>query len=160
MGRQSRRRTAAGPGRSRTGEFTRTVDNAERDAHAARLRAGNLSFREIAEQLGYLDESGARRAVQRALAAVPVDAVEELRALENARLDHLLEKLAAGIDKGDVASIETARKISESRRKLYSADGPIEVNITQTTQQDLAIQDLISTAKARATAEKAQIAGD
>lgn len=85
---------------------------------------------------------------------------EEIRSTSHARLLQLLKALEAGVRAGDPAAIKEARMIDESIRKMYGADGPLEVNVTQTTQQDLAIQDMISAAKARAAAEKAKIAGD
>lgn len=159
MGKQ-RARSGTGTGRSPRGKFERTIENVERDAHAARLRAANMSWRQIADVLDYADESSARRAAQRALDAVPVEAAEQLRAVENARLDYLLEKLAPGIDGGDVPSIESARKISESRRRLYGLDGPIQINMTETSQADLAMQDMLNEAKMKAATERAKVAGD
>lgn len=160
MGKPRKPTATAGPGHSRTGSFVRTIENAEQDTQAARLRATGMSHAQIARVLGYADESGARRAVQRALAAVPVEAVEELRTLEAARLDHLLERLAGGIDAGDVPAIESARKISESRRRLFGLDGPIQINMTETTQADLAMQDMLNEARAKAAAERAKASGD
>lgn len=81
------------PGRGKDGKFLRTVDNATKDALAARLRATGAGYKVIAARLGYANESGAYKAVQRALAAVPVEDVAELRALECERLDALTEKL-------------------------------------------------------------------
>lgn len=42
--------------------------------------------------------------------------------LELARLDAMLVKLQSGIEDGDIQSIDQARKISESRRKLMGLD--------------------------------------
>jgi hypothetical protein len=67
----------------------RTLEGAERDAEAARLRSRGLSLRQVADALGYSNESGAYKAVQRALAAVPVEAVEELRRLQLEQLNYL-----------------------------------------------------------------------
>jgi len=85
---------------------------------------------------------------------------EDVRSTSHARLLRLLKALEPGINANDPGAIKEARMIDESIRKMYGADGPLEVNLTQTTQQDLAIQDMISAAKARAATEKAQITGD
>jgi hypothetical protein len=77
------------PGRGKDGRYTRTLEGAERDAEAARLRSRGQSLRQISEHLGYSNESGAYKAVQRALAAVPVEAAEELRRLQLEQLNHL-----------------------------------------------------------------------
>jgi hypothetical protein len=76
-------------GRGQGGKFTRTAQTAENDARAVRLRAQGASYSSIAKALGYHDESGAYKAVQRALAAIPAPEVEELRALQGEELDAL-----------------------------------------------------------------------
>lgn len=81
------------PGRGKNGQFIRDLDTATKDALAARLRATGAGYKAIAAKLGYSNESGAYKAVQRALAAVPVEGVTELRGVEAARLDMLTEKL-------------------------------------------------------------------
>jgi hypothetical protein len=75
--------------RTTNGRFVRSIDTAERDAQAAHLRSEGKSLDQIASILGYADRSGAKRAVDRAFAAVPVAAVEELRTTESAKLDRL-----------------------------------------------------------------------
>ena len=77
------------PGRGKTGRFARTLEGAQRDAESARLRSRGLSLRQVAEQLGYAGPSGAYKAVQRALAAVPVEAAEEMRRMQLEQLNSL-----------------------------------------------------------------------
>lgn len=74
------------------GRFTRTLEGAERDAEAARLKSRGLSYSQIARNLGYADHAGAYKAVQRALAAVPTESVDELRAVQRAQIDALTAK--------------------------------------------------------------------
>jgi hypothetical protein len=135
------------PGRGKNGQFTRSVDTVERDSLAARLRARGTSYRVIAEKLRYSNESGAYKAVQRALAAVPVEDVGELRALESARLDELAERLwgvlnvkypheVAGrmvVDQDDkpigdpaivIAAVDRLMRISQQRAKLLGLNVP------------------------------------
>ncbi|TDC63894.1 hypothetical protein E1258_09620 [Micromonospora sp. KC207] len=76
--------------RSPSGRYVRTLDAAERDAEACRLRARGLSYREIAEQLRYADAAGAHRAVQKVLRDTVQEPADELRHLEVVRLDALL----------------------------------------------------------------------
>ena len=75
--------------RGRNGRYARSLPVAQRDAEAAQLRTCGTSYREIAEPLGYASKGAAHDGVGRALAAVPADAVEQLRVLERARLDRL-----------------------------------------------------------------------
>jgi hypothetical protein len=62
-------------------------------------------------------------------------------------------------DRKILAAIDRLVKISESRRKLLGVDAPIRthVEVTETTQQDLEIQELIREAQARAAAAKSKI---
>lgn len=71
------------------GRFTRTLEGAERDAEAARLKSRGLSYSQIARNLGYADHAGAYKAVQRALAAVPAESVDELRRIQSEQIDAL-----------------------------------------------------------------------
>jgi len=71
------------------GRFTRTLEGAERDTEAARLKSRGLSYSQIARNLGYETESGAYKAVQRALAAVPAESVDELRRIQSEQIDAL-----------------------------------------------------------------------
>ena len=80
------------PGTPRRKQRQRTIDDAEHDAEAARLRAIGKTFPEIAAIQGCTKSTAFER-VRRAIAAVPVEAVEELRAVENARLDAITAKL-------------------------------------------------------------------
>lgn len=82
----------ANPDHDKSGRFTRTIEGAERDAEAARLKSRGLTYGQIARNLDYADASGAYRAVQRALAAVPAESVDELRAVQRAQIDALTAK--------------------------------------------------------------------
>ena len=66
----------------------KTIEDAERDAEAARLRSRGATYPEIARTQGCALSTAYER-VKRAIAAVPFEAVAELRALENERLDDL-----------------------------------------------------------------------
>ncbi|MFB4312914.1 hypothetical protein [Actinomadura sp. 21ATH] len=84
--------------RGGNGRFTRSIETAERDAEAARLRARGLSYPRIAEQLGYADHTGAYYAVQRALKAAVQEPAEEVRQLERERLDYLWQQALAVLE--------------------------------------------------------------
>lgn len=79
------------PNQPRTGrgKFTRSIDTAQRDADAARLRARGLTYEQIANELGYADRKNAYNAVERALRATVEEPAAEVRKLELERLDHL-----------------------------------------------------------------------
>jgi hypothetical protein len=138
--------------RDGNGRFIRSIESAELDAQAARLRSQRLSYRQIARELGWADPTSARDAVLRALAEVPREAGEELRAHELAHLDWLaLEAQAvlsrthfaynnAGVivhdgealhDDGPVlAAIRLLDQLSASRRKLLGLDAEQKVSVS------------------------------
>lgn len=156
----------ASPSRGKNGQFIRSLDTATKDTLAARLRTSGMSYREIAAKLDYADESGAHRAVARALAAVPVEAVNELRAIECARLDELTARLwdvlntryplltagveLVGSDGRPVADpapilavVDRLLRISERRAKLLGLDAPVRVQHPTLYQLDAWIAELI-----------------
>lgn len=133
--------------RNRQGRYVVRAGTAERDAKACRLRVQGVSYEQIAEALGFRDRSGARRAVQRALAAVVREDATELIALEEQRLDDLTRhlqrvittrhylatasgKLATHPETGElvpddgpvIAAARELRQVSESRRRLLGLD--------------------------------------
>lgn len=126
--------------------FTRTIDTAERDGQAARLRAEGLTYDEIAKRLRYADKSGAKRSVDRAMLAAVKDAGDAARQLELTRLDLLWRKAYAQLDAQHLVvndgrvvlwqgqaltdpmpllhAIDRLLKISERRAKLLGLDAP------------------------------------
>lgn len=149
-------------GRGRDGKFSRSAEMAEVDARAAGLRARGMSYAAIGRALGYQNESGARKAVARALTAVVEPAVEELRALAGEELDQLQReawKIIATphlrvsnsgrvavhpqtneplLDTAPaVAAINALVRISDRRSKLFGLDAPVraQVDIALTGQQ-------------------------
>ncbi|MGV9579740.1 hypothetical protein ACWDRZ_24110 [Streptomyces sp. NPDC003509] len=81
--------------RGGNGQYFRTLSDAQRDAEAARLRARGLTYQQIADELGWTSRGDAHHAVQRALEATVKEAGDEVRAIELARLDDELVRLAA-----------------------------------------------------------------
>jgi hypothetical protein len=134
---------------------------AEQDARAAHLRAEGRTYRAIAEEVG-CSVGTAYTAVARAIAAVPVEAVGELRQIECARLDAVIARLwdvvhadhpyisqgriFEGIqDAGPVISaLGGIVRASESKRKLLGLDAPSRQVVTVITEDavDAAIRQL------------------
>lgn len=133
------------------GKFLYTVESAERDAHAARLRAKGWQFDRIATELGFASKAEAYRACQRVLKETVQEAGEELRQMERERLDRLseaawevLERQHVTVSNGRIISlngeplpddgpvlgaIDRLLRISESRRKLEGLDAPSRVSV-------------------------------
>lgn len=89
----------------------------------------------------------------------PVWSGEQVRQVEDDRLRRLLLALSEGIEGGEVPAISEARKISESRRKLYGADGPITVNHNHADVSaiDAAYLDLVAEMDAANAAREAAL---
>lgn len=140
-----------GPTHGPNGDFIATVETAERDAEAARLRSRGLSYRAIAAQQG-VDVHTAHDRVHRALAAIRAEGAAEARTLELERLDlaqaavmQALEAKHFTVNQGRViylgedpmpdygpvlAAVDRLVKISESRRKLLGLDAEQKVSVS------------------------------
>ena len=138
--------------RGRTGSASeRIITTVEQDTRAAHLRARGRTYPQIAAELGCAP-STAYKAVQRALASVPVEAVGELRRVECDRLDAVIAKLWDVVaaehpfisngrrfddvqDAGPVISaLAGIVRASESKRKLLGLDAPARQMVTVVTE--------------------------
>lgn len=125
----------------------RSIYGVEWDTQCARLRAEGLTYPQIAAKQN-CSVSTAYTGVQRALAAVPVEAVTALRQIECDRLDQIIAKLwdIVGsrhpvvyqgkairnlIDHGPaIQALAQIRLTAESKRKLLGLDAPTKQTIT------------------------------
>lgn len=165
----------------KTGRYVVTLASAERDAHIANLIAEGWSHRDIAAELG-IHRSTVAEAHRRAIRAVLQDPGEKLLALHMARLEFMFSKLAEMAeddyitvshgkivrdDDGNpvpdigpkIAAYREARASLESFRRLVGLDQPtkIQAQVTETTQQDIELAELIRETEARNAAEEARI---
>lgn len=79
------------PGRKRpaqggNGKFVASVETAERDAQACRLRSQGWTYEDIARELGYANSGCAYTGTQRAMLAIVQEPAEELLAIHLDRL--------------------------------------------------------------------------
>ena len=126
--------------------FVRTLETAERDAEAARLRGRGLSFAEIGKQLG-MSRQSATVAVKRALADVVGEVAGEVRDIELGRLDTLhLVRDADGRPLEDsmprLAAIDRIVKVMERRVRLLGLDAPVKQDVRVTDVLDEQIRQL------------------
>lgn len=98
------------------------IEAEERQAAAVNLRKCGVTFEEIARQVGYASASGAYEAVKSAMAKTLREPADDLRQLELARLDTMLEAISENILAGDLDAIATALRISERRSRLLGLD--------------------------------------
>lgn len=100
----------------------REISKVERDTVAAKLREDGHSWIEIARKLGYASPGHACQAVKKLLDRIPVEAIADLRATENARLEAM--RLSA-------IGILRNRHIAYSNGRLvYEIKGGVEVPVT------------------------------
>ncbi len=78
--------------RNRRGMFVENPGTVERERQAVEMRTRGMTYREIGEALG-VNPASAHRMVSRALARVPAEAVNDLRALNLFRLEELWRRL-------------------------------------------------------------------
>ena len=114
--------------------FIRTEEQAILDTEALRLRSRGMTYQKIADSLGVTKATAYNR-VQRALAAIPAEAVDEYRRLETERLDSLLEMaLEKALDpnnKSSLFAVDRTLAIMDRRAKLLGLDSPVKtVNVT------------------------------
>ncbi|MHA3021138.1 hypothetical protein ACXPWS_12855 [Mycobacterium sp. BMJ-28] len=103
------------------------ADERRRAALALELRTCGMTYGAVAAQLGYADESGARKAVDRLLSRIEHGGVTELRQLEGQRLDAMQRAVWAQACGGDLDAIKAALAIMGRRAKLYGLDAPQRV---------------------------------
>jgi hypothetical protein len=111
-----------------------------------------------------LPKSTVQDRIDAAIAELVTPLAEEARRLDLERLDVWLAKLNEQIDRGyQVArSIEVAARILERRAKLLGIDAPekIEATITEITQEDVALAELVAEAQMQAANAEARIRGE
>jgi predicted transcriptional regulator len=107
----------------------RTEEQAILDTEALRLRSSGMTYQKIADQLGVTKQTAYNR-VQRALAAIPYEAVEEYRRIEGGRLDAMLEvALNSVLVDGKVHNIERVIMIMDRRAKMLGLDSPVKMEL-------------------------------
>ena len=134
------------------------AQTAERDAEVWKLYIQGLTLRQIGQRLG-IHHTTALDIINRGVAEVRDPLIHEVRRVADERWHLLWSKLQPAVEAGDVAAIEVGRKLLESWRKMYGIDGPISIQITETSNADDTVQRLIAEAEAVIAAEEAKING-
>jgi hypothetical protein len=120
--------------RNAQGEFETTIDDMNDAAEAARLRSMAMSYRQIAAAQN-VTVATAHRRVKAALAAVPVEAVNELRRIHGEALDSSMRSLlllaqdTLGSRTERIAAYRELRQHQESYRRLFGEDAPQVVRV-------------------------------
>lgn len=103
----------------------------KRQREALAYREAGLSYAEIATELGYANEGGAYKAVQRGLQRALQEPAAHVRALSLSRLDRMLRAIWRAVIGGDLFAIDRALKIEERRAKLLGLDKADMVDIEE-----------------------------
>jgi hypothetical protein len=106
-----------------------------------------MSYQAIADQMGVTKATAYNRC-QRALAAIPAEAVDEFRRLEGQRLDLLLEKAmekALSEEKSSMFAIDRVLAIMDRRAKLMGLDAPVRTEVITLDYIQAEIQRLEAT---------------
>ncbi len=90
---------------------------AEKRALAVRLRAQGMPYDQIAAACGWASKATAWRSVQRALADLPREGAEDLRALELETLATLQRAVWPNARKGDPKAVVSVLRILRERRR-------------------------------------------
>jgi hypothetical protein len=83
--------------------FRRTQASAARDMRAAELHGQGWTYERISAELGMAGRGKAYEAVQRAFASIPIEGAEEAKRQDLERLDRLIEKNWAALERQHVA---------------------------------------------------------
>lgn len=95
--------------RDNAGKFIRTLESAERDARACEMKSRGASYQQISDSLGYGGRRNAYRAVQSALAEIPMESAEELRRIQLQQLDQLTVEALAVLEAGQPLVTQAGR---------------------------------------------------
>lgn len=104
------------------------------------MRLEGRSLPEIAEALGYSNESGPYNAIQRLLARHELESVDELRRVESARLEELLQAVWVRGLLGDIDCINACLRIMASRARLLGLERPVKFEAEVTIKEHLILQ--------------------
>ncbi|MDQ3760986.1 MAG: sigma-70 region 4 domain-containing protein [Actinomycetota bacterium] len=135
---------------------------AEEQAECYRLKLAGKSVRQIAEITG-LSIGTVHTRIQAGIDAVVLPLADELRKVELERYDAWQARLEDALEAGEdpVKVVPVLVRVSERRCALMGANAPekIEATVTQVTQEDIALAELIAEAQATAAVQEAQIRG-
>jgi len=109
---------------SRAG-FIRTDAQAQADADTLKLRSLGWSYQRVADEMG-ISKGAAYKRCQRALAAIPAEAVDEYRQIQREQLDALMASWLPEAIAGNPKAAEIVLKVIEKRSKLEGTDQPIK----------------------------------
>lgn len=101
----------------------------EKERRALEFRKAGMTYAEIANQVGYADASGARKAVIRGMQSIIQEPAVELRTWQYERLNHMLLVLWPKVQQGKERAIETSLRIMDKMDRLFGTEAAKEVDV-------------------------------
>lgn len=117
--------------------------SATRRIEAVSLRLAGMTYEQIGERLG-VSTSQASRLVKQSLESAENSVAQDMRDIENARLDRAQSAIWSNVLRGDLKSIDVFLRISTARRKLNGLDAPAKLDVNMTIREEMnqALADL------------------
>jgi transposase len=107
-----------------------------RRVEAVSLRLAGISTEAIAERMG-ISRNGVQQLVEKTLATAENLAAEEMRTLENIRLDRAQSAIWAKVLAGDTQAITAFLQISARRSKMNGLDAPTSIVISPNVRMEM-----------------------
>jgi hypothetical protein len=106
------------------------VEVIQKQQKALRLRNLGASYDQIAEQMGYFDRSGARKAVKACLDRAEFEPVMEQRFIQSERLDMMVTRCLQAVLNGDLDQVRNVLAIEKRRADLWGLDASKIIEVT------------------------------
>jgi transposase len=117
-------------------QATRRVEEKARRVEAMTFRMAGLSWEQVADRMD-MSVGGVRAMVERGLERADQREVENMRAMENARLDRAQAAIWSKVLNGDYKAIDTFLRISQRRSKINGMDAPMQVDLNVSIRQEM-----------------------
>jgi DNA-binding CsgD family transcriptional regulator len=143
-----------------------TAQNLERHMTAYQLRVQGLTYSEIGRQIG-TNPNTVRNWITAEIERRVGDTVVQMREIENARLDEMMQAAAAVMERGRgselaLKAIDRLLQVARRRAALNGLDSPVRVDLTSVhkTEADLELEELLREAQTRNAVIEGEIVGD
>ncbi len=113
----------------------------ERSRRAIALKLAGASYAQIAENLGYHDASGARKAVVRGMKSSLQESSTELRRIHYGRLEHMLMLVWPDVNKGDLQSMQAALNVMDRMERLYGLNAAEKIDVSHGPRETVIVAD-------------------
>lgn len=109
--------------------LSRTMSVGEKTRRAMALKLAGASYAQIAQQLGYHDASGARKAVQRGMKSALQETAGELRKIHYGRLEHMLMLLWPEVNQRDLPAMSQALAVMDRMERLFGLNAAEKIEV-------------------------------